>query len=172
MRAYFFGNMYLSHIQQGIQAAHVVHELFTKYNSTPLHDEVGAEVCFVVNERMAMLNDWATNHKTMILLNAGYGENIKNLCRFFSKPGNEFPWAYFEESAEALDGAITSVGILLPPLVYETAAALRDPSKPHLKDKLIEDGRWRSEDGTVYDFNDNKWELDLVFELNNYGLAR
>ena len=31
MRAYFWGNMYLSSIQQGIQAAHVVTEMFAKY---------------------------------------------------------------------------------------------------------------------------------------------
>lgn len=30
-RAYFFGNMYLSQIQQGIQAAHVVAEMSMAY---------------------------------------------------------------------------------------------------------------------------------------------
>jgi len=73
MRAYFFGNMYLSSIQQGIQAAHVVTEMFTKY---PIDHE-----CIKFDD----LNDWANNHKTMILLNGGYGENLYDLLGFFDQ---------------------------------------------------------------------------------------
>ena len=37
MRAYFFGNMYLSSIQQGIQAAHCLGEMFLKYDADKVH---------------------------------------------------------------------------------------------------------------------------------------
>ena len=54
-RAYFLGNMYLSQIQQGIQAAHVTSELFSSYT-----DELSVE--------SDILCKWAESHKTMILL--------------------------------------------------------------------------------------------------------
>ena len=58
MRAYFFGNLYMSSIQQGIQAAHAVADMFIKYSNE--------------NEpNYHPLREWATDHKTMILLNAG-----------------------------------------------------------------------------------------------------
>ena len=46
MRAYYFGNMYLSSIQQGIQAAHATHELFNKYMPQPSTE---GECCFDAN---------------------------------------------------------------------------------------------------------------------------
>lgn len=105
MRAYFFGNMYLSSIQQGIQAAHVVHDMFVTYQ--------------VESERKQKLFNWATNHKTMILLNAGYSSEIFALSAFFRTEDNPYPWSNFYEDPDALNSAITSVGIILPAKIYD-----------------------------------------------------
>lgn len=149
MRAYFFGNMYLSSIQQGIQAAHVVAEMFTKYPDGSVND---------THNQVGILNHWATQHKTMVLLNAGYGEEIWALKGFFDSKSNPLPWAHFCEGHDALDGAITCVGIILPEEFYEAAKELRtitaNAPTPFL-DKLETD-----------------WERLLAARLNNYGLAK
>lgn len=150
MRAYFFGNMYLSSIQQGIQAAHAVVEMFVKYNKQQ------KELLGIEPNQLAILNHWADYHKTMVLLNAGYGEEIHNLITFFSEADNPLPWAAFRESREALDSALTTVGIILPEEFYEGAKELK----------------------SISGFGENYakllpgWERTLAERLNNYGLAR
>jgi hypothetical protein len=154
VRAYFFGNMYLSSIQQGIQAAHVIAELFMKY-----------ENCL----KETIVKDWAVNHKTIILLNGGYASNIQDLINFFTiedfyygnpirveNPDNPYPWAYFCEEEASLNHSLTSVGIILPSCIYNTAADLRENGK--LKMPIP--------------FTLNKWELELVERLITYGMAK
>lgn len=156
MRAYFFGNMYLSSIQQGIQAAHVTHEMFLKYDNL-------AAGSFATTE----LYDWAHNHKTMILLNGGYSENLRALTEFFSNPMNDYPFADFHEGQDALDGALTCVGIVLPEKIYVAASALRkgdiDAEQIPVKET------WSPEDGITWTYS--KWEYALCIELNKYNLA-
>ena len=126
-RAYFFNNMYLSSIQQGIQAAHAVTEMAMKY-----YPDLNGET----DEADEMFYDWATTHKTMILLNGGYAENLHDLYNFI-QTGNAnapietidngacpFPYAKFHESDAAMDGMLTSVGIVLPAKIYEGVQAM------------------------------------------------
>ncbi|MDE1829264.1 MAG: hypothetical protein KGI25_02965 [Thaumarchaeota archaeon] len=146
MRAYFFGNMYLSSIQQGIQAAHTLAEMYTKY----VRPDPGQEYF--------ILEHWAREHKTMVLLNAGYGNEIRSLIEFFQTKENPLPWAYFNEELASLDGALTCVGIILPEEFYEAAKELRTitpNSETPFLNKLQTD-----------------WERALAARLNNYGLAR
>lgn len=148
MRAYFFGNMYLSSIQQGIQAAHVVAEMFTKYPAE--------------SHQRSILDHWATDHKTMVLLNAGYGEEIHSLVNFFNTTDNPLPWAHFHEGKDALDGALTCVGIILPEEFYEGAKEL----------KTFGTSLLAQENGPNYAKLQNVWEWTFVSRLNNYGLAK
>lgn len=106
-RAYFFGNMYISPIQHGIQAAHVVTELFVKYkplemSSTPFESNV--------------LYRWAEEHKTKMLMNGGYQSNLEKIHKIFEfiGPVLGLPFAKFHEEEEALNGALTSVGVVVP----------------------------------------------------------
>lgn len=108
MRAYFWGNMYLSSIQQGIQAGHVIGNMSTKY-----HDATSDYY------------DWARYHKTIILLNGGMSCNLHNIVMHLQDERNPFEWECFCESKEALDQALTSVGIILPEEEYNNAALLR-----------------------------------------------
>ena len=159
MRAYYFGNMYLSSIQQGIQAAHVTAELFSHY---PRYSDQGDV------EKQEMLYEWAQNHKTMILLNAGYGEEIHSLRQMFMVPDNPYPWAAFAESPEALDGALTSIGIILPERIYETAAVCRQKRIDPLY--LAAPTPLPGCEDLPSDLT--SWEIDLIARLGNYGLAR
>lgn len=108
LRAYFFGNMYISPIQHGIQAAHVVTKLFQKYGRD--HDSKAADVLY----------DWADVGVTKILLNGGYQSNLENIHSILEIlcPVLELPYAKFHEEEAALNGALTSVGVVVPEAVY------------------------------------------------------
>jgi len=170
MRAYYFGNMYLSSIQQGIQAAHVTAELFSQYPRYKDQEDI---------EKQEMLYEWAQNHKVMILLNAGYGEELHTLRQTFMIPDNPYPWAAFAESPEALDGALTSVGIILPEKIYLTAAAIREDRSGDIRREIQDNGTLSIAPGELFNTEDHgeiiefsKWEFDFMNRLNRYGLAR
>jgi hypothetical protein len=118
MRAYFFNNFYLSSIQQGIQSAHVVHELFVKYRVTSCG-------------RVLKLHDWAENHKTMIVLNGGHSASLRALYVELEALAEELqlPIASFHEDEDSLDGAFTSIGIIVPESIYDSEV-VEDPQTP------------------------------------------
>lgn len=116
LRAYFFGNMYLSPIQQGIQAAHVVTKLFARFPTLQY------------GPAFFTLHAWANEGVTKILLNGGYQSNLaviydvlETLC-----PALELPFAKFHEEQDALNGALTSVGVIVPEEVYNHYASVDD----------------------------------------------
>ena len=159
MRAYFFGNMYLSSIQQGIQAAHVVAEMFVKYPED-------------VDAASNTLREWAICSKTMILLNGGYLDTINKLREFFSNKKNPYPWAPFYEGEDALGGVLTTVGIILPEKIYETASLIR--SKVIDPVYLEEFGSYTKTDettGQTTTWEYSAWEFKLIEQLNMFGLA-
>jgi len=98
----------LSSIQQGIQSAHCLAEMFTKYTK---------------GEDKKLLFDWAKNHKTMIVLNGGNSEALTEFYTLLQKPDEEdhYPFAKFNEDEQSLNNAITCVGIILPEKTYNTA---------------------------------------------------
>ena len=111
LRAYFFGNMYLSQIQQGIQAAHVVTKMFGKY---------GREFEGSMGNAGDTLFDWADQGVTKILLNGGYQSNLATIHDALGLlcPMLELPYMKFHEEEAALNGALTSVGVVVPAEVY------------------------------------------------------
>jgi hypothetical protein len=59
--AYIFTHVYLNTMQQGIQSLHVIGELFTNYRGNkPMNNKI---------------YEWAAEHKTVHILNAGGGED-------------------------------------------------------------------------------------------------
>lgn len=108
LRAYFFGNMYIAPIQHGIQAAHVVTKLFATYGRD--YESDAADVLY----------DWADLGVTKILLNGGYQSNLETVHTIFDiiAPKLGLPFAKFHEEEAALNGALTSVGIVVPEEVY------------------------------------------------------
>lgn len=164
MRAYFFGNMYLSSIQQGIQAQHCTGELSVRYNPTLAAD--GKYYC-EEPQKYAMLMDYKENHKTSILLNGGYSENLNRLTDLFAVEENPYPWAFFHESDEALEGALTCVGIILPEAIYETAAFVRQARSTEARN-IVDNF---NATGTFEDEVFSDFEIDLINELNQYGMA-
>ena len=113
-RFYTFINFYLSSIQQGIQSAHLVSELFAKYSIISLEREV--------------IQTWAQRDKTIIVLNGGTTENltldIKSAYEY-SKLNREFctPCVEFYEDEKSLGiydkGILTGFGIVVPEEMWD-----------------------------------------------------
>lgn len=118
MRAYYWGNLYMSSIQQGIQSLHCTGELFIKY-----HPQGSFTVEAV--KASADLYDWAENHKTVIVLNAGEMKALEKVRKLFDDPENPYAWASWNESEESLAGALTSVGVILPERIYIGAREMK-----------------------------------------------
>ena len=110
--------MYLSSIQQGIQAFHCLGEMIR---------DRGAEV--------AMVDEWLHNHKTLICLNGG---NNKSLTEFYDMIVDNplYPVAKFHEDEQSMGGMLTCVGIIVPERIYE--ANLEDPAFTDLFDWELE----------------------------------
>jgi len=107
MRCYHFQNMYLAGVQAGVQTNHVQEKLAIKYADQKEDD--------YTRETYA---EWAMNYKTIIRLDGGMHSNLVELKSLLESPDNCYPWSYFNESEEALAGAMTNVGIILPFYIY------------------------------------------------------
>lgn len=105
MRLYSFVNMYLSGAQIGIQTAHVVAELFRKYDYP---------------ENIA-LTKWASEYKTIICLNGG--DNISMMDNLLKFEKTNYPIVPFFESG--LGDVLTAYGVILPEEIYERASEIR-----------------------------------------------
>jgi hypothetical protein len=147
MRYYTFTNFMLSSIQQGIQPAHCIHETFIKYS-----DE---------SRQRAVLLDWATNHKTMICLNGGNAQGIRDcytkveeLCTIL-----QLPFCKFHEDEQSLDMTMTCCGLVVPEYIYEAASMLRTPGVTMF-------------DTVAAGITLNGAEYELATFLNQFGLAK
>jgi len=137
--------MYLQGIHAGIQSQHCTAEMFVKY----------AE-CLDGEDNL--LYDWAENHKTTIVLNGGYASALYELSVFLDDDDeNPYPWAYFKESEEALDGCITNVGIILPDKIFNYSQIRMD---------LLERNQWLNTYPAPRDLNGRMgytdWEIELA----------
>lgn len=112
-RFYSFTNYYLSSLQKGLQTAHVVSEMSVSN--------------FKTEKSLVVYENWANNDKTIIILNGGNSaslEEIYEICKVFGEKLS-LPYVKFHEDKQSLNGALTSVGIVLPKNVYEYAEMVR-----------------------------------------------
>ena len=147
MRAYFWGNMYMSSIQQGIQSLHCLSEMYVKY----LVDEAQNED----DPRQSCLLDWARDYKTVVILNAGEMSALGAVEFLMSAEDNPYPWASWRESPESLNGTLTNVGVILPERMYKAAQE---------KKKY-----WRNWENRQ---NLTRWEIELAELINSTYMAR
>ena len=149
LKAYFFNNQYLQGIHAGIQAQHCTAEMFAKYEKDNFKD---------IKQR-ELLHEWADSHKTTIILNGGYARNIQRLVNlFYNDTSNPYPFSYFCESEEALEGCITSVGIILPKRVFEGARYMSTSSPSLIRDRYTQLN------------NITSFELEIMKELSQCKL--
>lgn len=172
LRMYSFTNFYLSSIQQGIQTGHAAVELFVKYS---LYGKTTADI--IGEQQRETLYDWATNWKTFICLNGGDAAGVEEMFDFLNDQRHAFPFAPFLESEQALDGVMTTVTVILPARIFDTAALMRrrelPPGVSYTFDRLLDEHRFAFDDDDgmrVETFT--LWEYELMTRLNQYSLAR
>lgn len=101
LRLYSFVNYYLSDLQRGLQTAHLVSELCTKYK-------------FSSSGATLTLDSWAYYNKTIIILNGGNQKNLGNILNQLQDLESGFPFGMFQEDIDSLNGALTCVGVIFP----------------------------------------------------------
>lgn len=121
-KAYFFGNYYLSDVQQGVQGMHVTSGYAKKY---VFSEPVGEQFDNALN----VFKEWACNDHVVVLLNGGNSESLSGLINMFDTKENPFPWMFFNEDNASLNGALTSVGIILPRCLSN--------ARPEVKEELF-----------------------------------
>lgn len=151
MRFYAMGNYYLSSIQQGIQALHVLGEMVAKYSE------------FMSDTSTQVLYGWMHNHKTVVCLNGGDSHDLRELWLLLSDPRNTYlPVAKFNEDQVSLDGALTCVGIVLPERLYD-AEWVNHPDGGFWFDSTAFNGVGSHIEG---------WEAELLDVIKKLPLAR
>lgn len=110
LRFYCFTNFYLSSIQHGVQTGHCAVDLVTKYLSRRGDPDTP-------KEHIELVSNWATMHKTFIILNGGDLTNMSGPILEAVKNSN-YPWATFHEDA-GLGNILTAVGVVLPEYVFD-----------------------------------------------------
>ena len=189
MRAYFFVNSALSGIQKGLQMGHCVAEMSQAHTN---HD---------VYEDHPDYLEWASEHKTVVLLEGGFHANLKEIEAFFEPvmyegewpegfepPGqNPYLWASFTEDEETMNGMMTCVGIILPERIYEAAKLTREkaatlskhgfgfggPEDEWYLAPTLEGERMIREKYDISTWSPyTGWEVELIKLLNSCPLAR
>lgn len=122
MRLYTFCNYYLSSIQQGIQSAHIIGEMFAG----------GVDMGPAT---LTVLYDWAKNHKTMVVLNGGNSADLTDLKYKLSAIADRLylPCASFREDGQSLNNALTCVGVVVPENIYAYNEIERELAKQRSK---------------------------------------
>ena len=144
-RAYFWGNFYLSAIQQGIQSLHCLGEMFVKYGAD--HDE-----------REDMLYDWAEHHKTVVVLNGGDSNDLLHIAANMAVDENDLPWAMWQEDERALSNATTCIGIIVDEKIIANVDEVRSARKERRKFRFTT--------------RLNDFEYWLVMQIANTNMAR
>ncbi len=109
MRAIVLTNSWLSGLQKGLQAGHALVEMSLESKNWGDFD----------NSRMNPLyKEWATEYKTLILLEGGSHQALVDFVEFLHSNEDEMSWekfcfSSFSEDTESLNGSMTAVAMIL-----------------------------------------------------------
>lgn len=169
MRVYTFTHFMLSTMAQGIQAGHAKDELVNKYIYGK-SEQRAPEMSMNIGN---MLQDWSVNYKTHIALNGGETPDLHELIDFLDDGNCPYPWAFFEED-DSLGGLVTSIALVLPDKIYETASLLRTREITRIPTGFHID----IENKNFYDYKAfldahtySNFDFELIDKLNTYRMA-
>jgi hypothetical protein len=134
MRLYSWVVMYLEGIHAGIQTAHLQGEIHSKYHGLVQNDikyqtqdngfiPIGSAFKSTTHSKcLDIYNEWEQDHKVIQVYNGGYSSSLRQRHDQLRKYGDMFglPYAQWHESQDALDGALTAVGIIVPEKYYNS----------------------------------------------------
>lgn len=147
MRLYTFTHFMLSSIQQGIQSGHASQAVINKH----IDDRK-------TSKELQAIKQWLPS-PTIICLNGGNTAELNKIAEKLSLigPALHLPWSCFYEDAESMAQLMTSVGIIVPERIYESALIIRIRA-PGFESMLPQDL--------------HPTEIELAELLNKYQLAR
>jgi hypothetical protein len=109
----FVNNIYMSAIQHGIQTGHAAVRLVRQYTDPDCDIQIFADAWY---ERSAMVNEWADNWETFIILGAGDYQGVNEAYDILFN--TDFPIGDFKESARANGGLRTCAVAVLPDYIF------------------------------------------------------
>lgn len=113
MRAYFFNNMYLNGIHNGIQGGHALDQMWLKYVDMFFDNPKNPQV-----EMLHYVRKFSKKHKTFIMLMAGEHQDMMETFRkLFKRADNPYPFERFLEPG--LNNTLTSICIIIPKCLYD-----------------------------------------------------
>lgn len=113
MRAYFFNNMYLTGIHNGIQAGHALDQLWSTLT------EHKGKLTKAAEKKFAMLREFSAKHNTWIILKHGDHEALMDFYKFMARQ-TVLPFTMFQEPG--LNQCATSVVVIVPERLYDDVA--------------------------------------------------
>lgn len=124
MKGLFFGHTFLSGGQKTLQAGHVIGELFLQHQ-------------FGTKPRENLYN-WVEFHKTIIAFDGGDCQDLQEIYEVIETIGedHDLPYGQFFESKRSLNGALTSVGIIVPGYTYDPTFIVKDAMASLCKTEL------------------------------------
>lgn len=159
-RLYSFVNFYLSPIQQGIQTAHLIHELYAATFS---------------KRQRNVLRDWTWNDKTIIVLNGGNLDVIHDKYALISEFGNlcKLPYTCFHEDDSSLGGIMTCCGVIVPEKMWAAVNHSSATQKGITLDD-IDNGEYYYEDinGGVTVYLPDTLSHDMITMIKSCRLAQ
>lgn len=150
LRMFTFGHFMLSSIQQGIQAAHAITEMFTFYHRPDTSETASPDG--------TLLYSWANQHKTMVCKNGGDTEALENILETLNVGENHFPFHGFHESDGALNGSLTCIAIVVPERIYDQGVSTVFRRNAEYKYHEGEHHYWLNGEHIIY----NEFEYNLI----------
>lgn len=158
LRMYCIVNQYIAGIHAGIQSAHAIHEMFLRYPQ---------RFCQASNQ----LWDWASEDKTIIVLNGGYQSKLYELYGFASTC-EDIPISSFKEEQDSLNGALTAIAMVLPEYIYDPQYCqymIVSADSPSLNGPVVAD-TWKNPETGVVEHHYSEEEKLLIGMLKKLRL--
>lgn len=150
LRMFTFGHFMLSSIQQGIQAAHAITNMFTFYHRPDTSETASPEG--------EVLYSWANQHETIVCKNGGDTEALEDILTMLNVDDNYLPFHEFRESHGALNESITCVAIVVPERIFKDGITVVYSRNAEYKFFDGEHHYWLNETHYIY----NEFEYNLI----------
>jgi hypothetical protein len=166
-RAYFFNNMYLTGIHNGIQAGHALDQLWSGFVNSK------RKLTKIAEAKFALLREFSNKHKTWVILKHGDHDAVSEFHAFLAQQ-TVYPFTMFQEPG--LNYSATSVVVILPERMYDEFSTFVGRAVMKSENDKTNPGYVAAQipDDMLSEFVARKyspWELDFLKRKCQCGLA-
>ena len=108
-KLFCLNNFYCQGVQAGIQSAHSLGELSSKYLVQNKSDN---------NETLNLVKKYLSVDKTMVVLNGGAQSNLFDFLDYLESNDIKYPYAPFFEEQDALNNSLTNISVIFPEQLF------------------------------------------------------